>query len=205
MQEDERLPEIFVRGKGLYSANLSASSPVGTVQSIEHTLRSLDKMAAEQRDRVANFEKELTDYQAQSGRPFEHERRLQELLKRQAELVQLLDLDKSDQQAVQPDAEAAGERETQSVAARAKAFMRDSGTAIRDMAITQRTPPTSGSISGRAVAKEGGASRSPRRPTASLSFRLNGAAADIEVGEKITIKMHDGLAMIDANVAERSR
>ena len=78
--EDERLPEIFVRGKGLYSANLSASSPVGTVQSIEHTLRSLDKILAEQWERVARLEKELGDYEVQNGRPFEHEKRLQELL-----------------------------------------------------------------------------------------------------------------------------
>ena len=113
-------------------------------------------MAAEQWDRVARLEKELGDYEVQSGRAFEHEKRLQELLQRQAELVQLLDLNKSDQQAVQPEAEPTTERESESLAVAATAFMRDSGTAIRDIAITQRTAPPNGSVSGRAVAKEGG-------------------------------------------------
>jgi hypothetical protein len=114
IKEDERRPEIFVRGKGLYSANLSVSNPVGTVQSIVHTLRGFDKMATEQRERVASLEKEISDHGVQSGRPFERERRLQELLQRQAELVQLLDLNKSDQQAVQPEPEPTSERESQS-------------------------------------------------------------------------------------------
>ena len=48
LQEDERIPELFVRGRATYSANLNATNPVGTVQSIEHTLRNLDKLAAEQ-------------------------------------------------------------------------------------------------------------------------------------------------------------
>lgn len=47
----------------MYSANLNPSNPIGTVQSIEHTLRSLDKLAAEQQNRVARAEKELVDYQ----------------------------------------------------------------------------------------------------------------------------------------------
>ncbi len=53
VQEDERIPDLFVRGHATYSANLNAANPVGTVQSIEHTLRNLDKLAAEQRSRVA--------------------------------------------------------------------------------------------------------------------------------------------------------
>ena len=69
--EDQRLPELFIRGKATYSANLNAANPVGTIQSIEHTLRSLDKFAAEQQSRLTRAEKELIDYQAQAGRPFE--------------------------------------------------------------------------------------------------------------------------------------
>ena len=76
VQEDERLPELFVRGRATYSANLNAANPIGTVQSIEHTLRNLDKLAAEQRSRLARIEKELADYQSQADRPFEHEERL---------------------------------------------------------------------------------------------------------------------------------
>jgi N12 class adenine-specific DNA methylase len=203
--EDERLPEVFVRGKGLYSANLSASSPVGTVQSIEHTLRSLDKMLAEQWERVARLEKELGDYEVQDGRPFEHEKRLQELLQRQAELVQLLDLNKSDQQAVQPEAEPASERQTQGLAVAATAFMRDSGTAICDMAITQRTAPPNGSITGRAVAKEGGFIAIATAANSFVVVGLNGATNDIEVGEKVGVRLHRGVATLEAGIAGRER
>ena len=94
LQDDERVPELLIRGRATYSANLNPSNPIGTVQSIEHTLRSLDKLAAEQQDRVARAEKELVDYQAQADRPFEHEDRLKQLLARQSELNSLLDLDK---------------------------------------------------------------------------------------------------------------
>jgi hypothetical protein len=98
LQEDERIPDLFVRGFGTYSANLNAVNPIGTMQSIEHTLRSLDKLATEQQGRVKRVEKELADYQVQADRPFEHEQRLKDLLTRQAQLNSLLDLDKGDQQ-----------------------------------------------------------------------------------------------------------
>lgn len=62
IQEDERVPEVFVRGRATYSANLNPTNPIGSVQSIEHTLRNLDKLAAEQQNRVAGIEKELADY-----------------------------------------------------------------------------------------------------------------------------------------------
>ena len=89
-QDDERIPDLFVRGRNLYSANLNISNPVGTVQSIEHTLRSLDKLAVEQEARLNRIEKELADYKSQADRPFEHEERLKQLLARQQELDSLL-------------------------------------------------------------------------------------------------------------------
>ena len=39
LQDAERVPELFIRGRATYSANLNPANPVGTVQSIEHTLR----------------------------------------------------------------------------------------------------------------------------------------------------------------------
>ena len=137
---------------------------VGTVQSIEHALRNLDKLAAEQQNRVARIEKELADYQLQADRPFEHEARLKQLLARQSELNSLLDLDKGDQQAgdsapdVKDDPQVARtvpatSRGRDEVAKRAEAYMRSSGTAIREMPIAERTPPQTGPVSGRAVAK----------------------------------------------------
>ena len=76
VEEDQRVPDLFVRSRATYSANLNATNPGGTVQSIEHTLRNLDRLAAEQQNRVVRIEKELRDYQSQADRPFEHEERL---------------------------------------------------------------------------------------------------------------------------------
>ena len=41
--DEERLPELFIRGAGIYKAQLNAENPVGTMQSIEYALRGLDK------------------------------------------------------------------------------------------------------------------------------------------------------------------
>ena len=74
----------------------NAGNPIGTMQSIEHTLRVLDRAAADEQQHIQRLDKTLTDYQAQAQRPFEHEARLKEMLARQAQLNAALDLDKSD-------------------------------------------------------------------------------------------------------------
>ncbi len=96
---EPQMPDLFVRGKETYRANLNPENPIGTVQSIEHTLRSLDKMAEAERAEAERQEKALAEYTAQLGRTFEHEQRLKKLLARQAELNAALDLGKSDHQA----------------------------------------------------------------------------------------------------------
>jgi len=100
--DDERLPELFIRGAGIYKAQLNAENPVGTMQSIEYALRSLDKAAVDEQERSARAEKMLGDFQEQAGRPYEHEARLKELLARQAELNATLDLDKGERQIAPP-------------------------------------------------------------------------------------------------------
>jgi hypothetical protein len=93
-------PELFIRGKATYKANLNPDNPLGTIASLEHTLRGIDaKAEAEQRE-IERHEKALADYQAQLGRPFEHEARLRELLAKQAQLNASLDLDKHQPQVV---------------------------------------------------------------------------------------------------------
>lgn len=47
------MPELFVGGRGVYSVNLNADNPLGTMQSIEHTLRALDKLADQEQERSA--------------------------------------------------------------------------------------------------------------------------------------------------------
>jgi hypothetical protein len=96
------MPELFIRGKSLYSANLNPENPLGTMQSIEHTLRALDKLAEQEQERSARLEKTLADYQAQANKPFDHEARMKELLIRQAQLNAGLDLDKNEKQVAPP-------------------------------------------------------------------------------------------------------
>ena len=180
LQEDERIPDLFVRGRATYSANLNPANPIGTVQSIEHTLRNLDKLAADQQNRVARVEKELADYRSQADRPFEHEERLKQLLARQAELNSLLDLDKGDQQGAGPApeirknrvwrGEPAAPRGRDEVAKMAEAYMRASGTAIREMPISERTPPQTGQLPAERLRRMKRISRLRLRRTAFFSI-----------------------------------
>jgi len=215
LKEDERIPELFIRGRATYSANLNATNPVGTVQSVEHALRNLDKLAAEQQNRVARIERELADYQLQADRPFEHEERLKQLLARQSELNSLLDLDKDDQQAgdsapgVKDDlqvgrAAPATSRGRDEVAKRAEAYMRTSGTAIRELPIAERAPPQTGPVSGRAVAKD---EEHIALATATNSFFVVASSSlgrEVQIGERLTLRFHRGRATI-SNGVDRGR
>jgi N12 class adenine-specific DNA methylase len=100
-------PDLYVRGRETYKANLNPDSPQGTISSIEHVLRSLDRRAEEEQREVERQEKAQADFQGQLGKPFEHEARLKELLVKQAQLNASLDLDKHEMQAVaeEPDKE----------------------------------------------------------------------------------------------------
>jgi hypothetical protein len=103
-------PDLFIRGKATYKANLNPGNSLGTIASIEHVLRNLDAKAEAEKREVEQQEKALADYKAQMGRPFEHEARLKELTLKQAELNALLDLDKHDAQVV-ADAPEADEKQ----------------------------------------------------------------------------------------------
>jgi N12 class adenine-specific DNA methylase len=208
LQEDDRLPELFVRGRATYSANLNATNPIGTVQSIEHTLRNLDRLATEQQNRVTRIEKELADYQSQADRPFEHEERLKQLLIRQSELNCLLDLDKGDQQGADsgPDFKdeadigpsvTAQPPDRSDIAKMAEVQMRTSGGAIREMPISERTPPQAGPITGKVVAKN---EAHLAVATAANSFVVLDATPlgrDVQIGERLSLRFHQGRASID--------
>ena len=185
------------------------------MQSIEHTLRNLDKLAVEQQNRVARIEKELADYRVQADRPFEHEERLKQLLARQAELNSLLDLDKGDQQGAapvpdkdDPEIERADacvtSRGRDEVAKMAEAYMRESGTAIREMPISERTPPQTGQVTARAVAKD---EAHIAFATAANSFFVVASTSldrDVQIGERLSLRFHQGRASID-NGRDRGR
>jgi N12 class adenine-specific DNA methylase len=99
-------PDLFVRGKETYRANLNPENPLGTIQSIEHTLRGLERRAEDEQIEIQRQEKALADYRTQLGRPFEHDARLKDLLARQAQLNACLDLDKHEAQIVDEPREA---------------------------------------------------------------------------------------------------
>ena len=72
-------PELYVRGALTYRAQLNPENPLGTIQSIEHVLRSLDRRAEDEKQQIQRQEKALSEYKEQLDRPFEHEERLKEL------------------------------------------------------------------------------------------------------------------------------
>jgi hypothetical protein len=98
-------PDLYIRGKETYRANLNLENPLGTVASIEHILRGLDRLAEKAQQEIERQEKALADYKVQMGRPFEHEDHLRELLAKQAQLNAVLDLDKHEAQIVAEEPE----------------------------------------------------------------------------------------------------
>jgi len=163
---------------------------------------------------VARAEKELVDYQAQADRPFEHEERLKQLLARQSELNSQLDLDKGDQQVADSAPEVGedldkGRAVTASdspaeVAKLAEAYMRATGTAIREMPILQRAAPAAGSLTGRAVAKDG-----PHLAVATSANRFvvvdsAGWGRNVQIGDHLSLIFSQGRAALNVD-RERGR
>jgi hypothetical protein len=93
-------PMLYLRGTHSYEANLNTESELGTIASIENTLRRLDRHAEEEQSEYERKEKALADYMEQLHRPFEHEERLRELILQQGEINRSLDLDKGETQVV---------------------------------------------------------------------------------------------------------
>jgi hypothetical protein len=123
------VPDLFVRGREVYKANLNPDNPLGTIASIEHVLRGLDRRADEERSDIERQEKALADYRAQLGRPFEHETRLRDLLAKQAQLNGCLDLDKHEAQIVDDSHEAEEAPAASGLRRPSRAFVRSVGAA----------------------------------------------------------------------------
>jgi N12 class adenine-specific DNA methylase len=90
----------YLRGEASYNVNYNPDNPIGTLMSIERTLRGLESVQSHLETGIANDEKALAEYLLQSEKPFEHEERLKELLAEQAKLNDALELNKDDKQAV---------------------------------------------------------------------------------------------------------
>jgi hypothetical protein len=102
--------KVILRGTGEYPANISAS-PVGSISSLEHAARSIEEQVTRFRDELARCRSHLAELTALTGKVFEHEERYRELLKRQGELVDLLDIAKN-QASAQQATESTGDVES---------------------------------------------------------------------------------------------
>ena len=79
----------------------------------------------------------------------------------------------------------------------AEAYMRTSGTAIREMPIAERTPPQTGPVTGKAVAKD---EAHIAVATAANSFFVvpsTSLGRDVQIGERLALRFHQGRMSID--------
>ena len=86
--------EIIVRGKTHYSARVTDTA-LGTIRSLEATVQGFEERAARLEGDIADAHKRAKELGEKVGAPFEHEKRYQELIRRQAEIEDKLDLTKN--------------------------------------------------------------------------------------------------------------
>ena len=87
-------PEIVLKGDTTYTAKVTDTAH-GTLRSVEHTIQHLEEVAETLTRNIADTRKRLTDTQAQVDAPFEYSGRLAELVQRQKEIEDELDLTKN--------------------------------------------------------------------------------------------------------------
>ena len=95
----------FLRGQATYAIHCNHDNPIGTLMSVERTLRNLETVQTRIESEIERDEKAMIEYQVQSELGFEHEEKLKELLVEQSRLNAALDLDKDDKQAVAADSD----------------------------------------------------------------------------------------------------
>jgi N12 class adenine-specific DNA methylase len=89
------LPDkVTLRGASEYAASVSPS-PVGTISSLEHAARSVQDQIERTRQELAQTTKNLGELSNLAGNVWEHEEHYRTLVKRQAELVDALDITKN--------------------------------------------------------------------------------------------------------------
>jgi N12 class adenine-specific DNA methylase len=89
-----RVKEIVICGKNDYAASVS-DSPLGTISSLEHAIRSLDERRKTYRENFVNTQRRIEELGLYADKPFEHEEKLTNLIRRQQEIFQTLDLTKN--------------------------------------------------------------------------------------------------------------
>ena len=87
-------PQIVIKGAASYPAKVTDTAH-GTIRSVEHTIQHLEEVAETLTRNIADTGKRLTDTQAQVDAPFEYAARLAELVQRQKDIEDELDLTKN--------------------------------------------------------------------------------------------------------------
>jgi hypothetical protein len=126
------------------------------------------------------------------------------LLARQAEINSLLDLDKGDHQGADSSSGLKNEtdiggtapaapRGRDEVAKIAEAYMPASGTAFREMPISERTPQLRGLVTGRAVAKDGAHIAVATAPNSFVVVEATLLAGQVqESAKRLSLRPHQG-------------
>ena len=75
--------------------------------------------------------------------------------------------------------------------------MRASETAIREMPITERTPPQTGQVTGRAIAKYEGHIAFATAANSFFVVPSSSLGRDIQIGERVSLRFHHGRASLE--------
>jgi SNF2 family DNA or RNA helicase len=86
--------EIVVRGKNSYAARVTDTAQ-GTIRSLETTVQGFEERAARLEADIADANKRAKELESKVGAQFEHEERYQQLIRRQSEIEEKLDLTKN--------------------------------------------------------------------------------------------------------------
>jgi len=86
--------EIVLKGAAVHVAKVG-STALGTIRSIEYAIQNLEEVAANVSNSLADTRKRIDDLSGQAGQPFEYAERLVELMRRQEEIRDALDLTKN--------------------------------------------------------------------------------------------------------------
>ena len=91
-------PSVIARGEAEHTGTVS-DSEVGTVASLDYALRNMERRIEDTRSSLEQMEKKYVKLAEEMAKPFPYEEKLRELLKRQYEINNELDLDKSERTA----------------------------------------------------------------------------------------------------------
>jgi hypothetical protein len=105
--------DIIVRGKNSYSARVTDTA-LGTIRSLEATVQGFEERAVRLEADINDAQKRAGELEAKVGIPFEKEERYHQLVTRQSDIEEQLDLTKN-QAPVQAEAVAVSEAEENSV------------------------------------------------------------------------------------------